>query len=227
MHGLNTLEHQPVKLAAMEGLWETGRGVPATIIGWPDTEAETNRYEIAIPKFGSLYLTHSWDGEVKGLKSVPRADRPYVPVVFFAFRVMVGIGLLLLAVALTGGFLRWRRRLYDTRWFQLAAMGVMPLGFIAVLAGWTVTETGRQPYIVYGLLRTADAASPVTTGAVSASLALFVIVYNMLLLAFFWYGARMVLRGPGKPEGPARPGIDLAGPSTVGAPAGALPQTGG
>ena len=123
-----------------------------------------------------------------------------MPIVFFAFRIMVGIGLLLLATAVTGAILRWRGQLYDTRWFQLAAMAAAPLGFIAVLAGWTVTETGRQPFVVYGLVRTAAAAAPVAAGAVSASLILFVLVYNLLLLTFLWFGARLVLKGPGLPD---------------------------
>jgi cytochrome d ubiquinol oxidase subunit I len=185
--------------------------------------AETNRYEIAIPHVGSLYLTHSWNGEVQGLKAVPRADRPYVPIVFFAFRIMVGVGLLLLATAVTGAILRWRGRLYDTRWFQFAAMAAAPLGFIAVLAGWAVTETGRQPFVVYGLVRTASAAAPVAAGSVSASLILFFLVYNLLLLTFLWFGVRLALNGPGLPEtgGPRsiRPGLDRAGPTVFGAAA--------
>ncbi len=220
--GRNTLQYQPTKLAAMEGLWDSGRGVPATLIGWPDQMAERNLYEVAIPHVGSLYLTHSWNGAVAGLKAVPAADRPYVPIVFFAFRVMVGIGLLLLCVAVTGAALRRRGRLFTTRWFQIACMGAMPLGFIAVLAGWTVTETGRQPFVVYGHLRTVDAIAPVATGAVLASLLFFVVLYNILLLAFFWYGALTVLRGPerGPPTEPnsLRPGLERAAPALAGGP---------
>jgi cytochrome bd ubiquinol oxidase subunit I len=223
LHGLNTEKYQPTKLAAMEGLWESGRGVSAILLAWPDMAAETNRYEIAVPHVGSVYLTHSWNGEVQGLKAVPRDDRPYVPIVFFAFRIMVGIGLLLLATAVTGAILRWRGRLYDTRWFQIAAMAAAPLGFIAVLAGWAVTETGRQPFVVYGLVRTAAAAAPVAAGAVSASLILFFLVYNLLLLTFLWFGVRLVLNGPGLPDegGPRsiRPGLDRAGPTVVGSAA--------
>ncbi|HEY0104877.1 MAG TPA: cytochrome ubiquinol oxidase subunit I, partial [Rhizomicrobium sp.] len=142
LHGLNTRAYQPTKLAAMEGLWDSGRGVDATLIAWPDMALQKNLYEIAVPKLGSLYLTHSWNGYVQGLKAVPAADRPYVPIVFFAFRIMVGIGLLLIATAVIGAFLRWRGLLYATRWFQLLAMAATPLGFVAVLAGWTVTEVG-------------------------------------------------------------------------------------
>ena len=142
--GRNTLQYQPTKLAAMEGLWDSGNGAAATIVGWPDMRAERNLYEIAIPHAASIYLTHSWNGFVQGLKAVPAANRPYVPIVFFAFRVMVGIGLVLLVVALAGGVLRWRGRLYDARWFQLVCMGATPLGFLAIVSGWTVTETGRS-----------------------------------------------------------------------------------
>src|SRR5258707_15618905 len=135
LHGLNTLEHQPAKLAAMEGLWDGGRGVPASIIGWPDQAAERNIAEIAIPRVGSLYLTHSWDGAVKGLKDFPADQRPPVAIVYFAFRIMVGIGLLMLAIVATGWLLRWRGKFYDTVWYLKGLQWTMPLGFIAVIAG--------------------------------------------------------------------------------------------
>jgi len=226
MHGRNTLVHQPTKLAAMEGLWDTTRGAPMTLIAWPDMEEERNLFAIEVPHVASLYLTHSWDGEVQGLKAVPREDRPYVPLVFFAFRIMAGIGMILLATAVTGAVLRWRRQLYDTRWFLILAMATAPLGFIAVLAGWTTTETGRQPWVVYGLLRTADAVAPVTAPAVTLSLAIFFVLYNLLLAAFLWFAGRIVIRGPGDTTGPApeqiRPGLDRSSPALVGsAPAAA------
>jgi cytochrome d ubiquinol oxidase subunit I len=209
-HGLNTGEYQPMKLAAIEARWETARHVPLTLFAWPDVVQERNLFALDIPELGSLILTHSLDGEVKGLKEVAPADRPYVPLPFFAFRLMVGIGLALLAVALAGLYLRWRGRLYDTRWFSILCAFTSPLGFIAILAGWTVTETGRQPYVVYGYLRTADVVAPVAAGAVSASLALFVLVYIVLLAAFFAYAARLVFAGPrggAEPSSP-RPGAD-------------------
>jgi len=196
MHGLNTRQHQPAKLAAMEGLWDTQRNVPAAIFAWPDMAAEKNLYEISIPHLASLYLTHSWDGEVQGLKATPPQDRPYVPIVFFAFRIMVGVGMVLLGLAVTGVVLRWKGRLYEARWFHYVAVLATPLGFIGVLAGWTVTETGRQPYVVYGLLRTADAASPVAPAAIATSLAGFIIIYALLFLGFLWFALRMVLKGP-------------------------------
>jgi cytochrome bd ubiquinol oxidase subunit I len=194
--GLNTKQYQPAKLAAMEGLWDTERDVPMTVVAWPDMGAERNLYEISIPHLASLYLTHSWDGEVQGLKATPPANRPYVPIVFFAFRVMVGIGVLLLGLAITGAVLRWRGRLYDARWFYYAAFGATPLGFVAVLAGWTVTETGRQPFVVYGLLRTAEAASPVSPGAITLSLIGFLLIYALLFAGFLWFAARLIFKGP-------------------------------
>ena len=220
-HGLNTLHYQPMKLAAIEARWETGRRVPLTLFAWPNMSEERNDYALDVPELGSLILTHEWDGEVKGLKEVPPDERPYAPLPFFAFRLMVGIGVALLGIALVGVYLRWRGRLYDTRWFAVITAFSSPLSFIAVLAGWTVTETGRQPYIVYGLLKTADAAAPVAAGAVSTSLALFVVVYLVLLLAFFWYAARLVLRGPHGEDGShppeaTRPGVDSAPSRLVG-----------
>jgi cytochrome bd ubiquinol oxidase subunit I len=212
-HGLNTLRYQPMKLAAIEARWETGRRVPLTLFAWPDVEHERNDYALDLPALGSLILTHSWDGEVKGLKEVPPADRAYVPLPFFAFRLMVGIGVVLLVLALTGLVLRSRGRLYDTRWFAMVCAFSSPLSFIAILAGWTVTETGRQPYLVYGLMRTTEGVAPVAPMAVSASLLVFVLVYLVLLCAFFWYAARLVFAGPEEAEPAAaalRPGLDAA-----------------
>lgn len=194
-HGLNTERYQPTKLAAMEGLWDTQMNVPAAIFAWPDIAAEKNLYEISIPHLASLYLTHSWSGEVQGLKAAPPQDRPYVPIVFFAFRIMAGIGIVLLGLAIAGAVLRFKRRLYDARWFHCAALAATPLGFIAVLAGWTVTETGRQPFVVYGLLRTADAASPVAPSAITATLIGFVIIYAVLFAMFLWFAARLIFKG--------------------------------
>ncbi len=215
MHGRNTLEYQPIKVAAMEGDWDTMRGQPLVIFAWPDMAAQSNKYELAIPKLGSLILTHSWDGLVKGLKAVPPADQPPVPYVFYAFRLMVGIGVLMFLIALAGLVLRLFRRLYAARWFAAICAFSSPLPFLAILCGWTVTEVGRQPYVVYGYLRTADAVSPLPPNTVVTSLVLFFIVYSLLLLAFFWYAGRLVLRGP-EIEEPAehpmavRPGKDSA-----------------
>jgi cytochrome d ubiquinol oxidase subunit I len=195
-HGLNTRKYQPMKLAAIEARWETGRRVPITVLAWPDPKAERNEYAIEIPWLGSLILTHSLDGEVKGLKEVPASERPPVLPVFLAFRIMVGCGILLFGVAFVGLFLRWRGKLYTTRWYQYACMASVPLGFIATLAGWTVTEVGRQPYVVYGHLLTTQAVSPIAGGAVAGSIAVALVLYNLLLLSFFWYAGRLAWQGP-------------------------------
>ena len=197
LHGLNTFEHQPAKVAAMEGHWETRRGAPLYLFALPDPAAETNHFEVAIPKLGSWILTHELDGVVPGLKEWPPEDRPYVPLVFFAFRLMVGIGLLMLAVAVCSGALRLRGRLYEARWFLRLSLACLPIGFVAMLAGWVTTESGRQPWVVYGLMRTADAVTPALTGgAVATSLAAFAIVYALIFPAGVYYMVRLVQRGP-------------------------------
>ncbi len=180
LHGLNTLEHQPVKVSAMEGLWETQRGAPLKLFGWPDQQAEVTRYAVEIPKLSSLILTHSLDGEVKGLKEWPPEERPPVAWVFWSFRVMVGIGVLMIMTGAAALVLYLRKRLFDTRWFQFWCMALTPVGFVAVLAGWFVTEIGRQPYAVYNLLRTQEAVSPVTGSPVALSLAAFVVTYGFV-----------------------------------------------
>lgn len=196
-HGLNTLEHQPVKLAAIEAHWETGRRVPLVLFALPDERSETNRYAIQVPLVGSLILTHDANGEVRGLKDWPRDQRPPVAIPFFAFRVMVGIGLLMLAVVVASWWLRWRGRLYDSRWFLRACEAMAPLGFVAVLAGWTTTEVGRQPWTVYGLLRTADSVSPSLSGSdVLISLIGYMIAYLVIFPAGLLIMARFVRKGP-------------------------------
>jgi cytochrome d ubiquinol oxidase subunit I len=212
LHGLNVREHQPAKLAAIEARWETARGVPLTLIAWPDVRAETNRYALEVPHLGSLILAHSWDGEVRGLKDFAPDDRPPVVPVFFAFRLMVGIGLLLLAQALVGLVL-WRRgRLDASRWFLRGCALMTPAGFLAVLCGWYTAEIGRQPWVVYGLLRTRDAFSGVEYGSVLASLITFVVVYAIVFGFGIWYIVKLLRRGPvaAPPKGgttrtPARP----------------------
>lgn len=219
-HGRNTLAEQPTKLAAMEGLWDTTAGAPMTLFAWPDMDEARNLYAIEIPHIASLYLTHSWNGEVEGLKAVPRENWPYVPVVFFAFRIMVGIGLVLLGTAITGAVLRWRGRLFETRWYLFVLLATAPLGFIAVLAGWTTTEAGRQPWVVYGEMRTADAVAPVSAHAVTATLLIFFVLYNVLLLAYLWFAGRIALKGPIARGGPAprriKPGIERSGVTLAG-----------
>ncbi|HET7261648.1 MAG TPA: cytochrome ubiquinol oxidase subunit I [Casimicrobiaceae bacterium] len=197
LHGLNTLDHQPVKVAAMEGLWNTEARAPAVLFAIPDQAAERNRAEIAIPGLASLYLEHSLDGVVKGLKSVPAQDRPPVAPVFFAFRAMVGLGLLMLATAWWGLWLRFRRRLFDTPAYLRVCAAMAPAGFIAVIAGWIVTEVGRQPWVVYGLLRTHDAVTPSLTGGdVVISLVLYIAVYAIVFGAGLMYMLRLAKAGP-------------------------------
>jgi cytochrome d ubiquinol oxidase subunit I len=219
LHGLNTLKHQPAKVAAMEGLWETQRGAPLVLFGMPDQQEETTKYAIEIPKLSSLILTHDLDGEVKGLKEWPPEDRPPVAVVFWSFRLMVGVGMLMIATGVVAIVLYFRKRLFDTRWFQYWCMALTPSGFIAVLAGWFVTEVGRQPWIVHGLMRTSDATSPVMGTSIAISLTAFVIVYGFVFGAGSFYILKLIGKGPeGEPvaygdHGVEKPPIvtDLAG----------------
>jgi cytochrome bd ubiquinol oxidase subunit I len=197
LHGINTLHHQPLKIAAMEGLWDTQARAPAVLFAIPDEKAEQNRAEVSIPALASLYLGHSTDAVIKGLKEAAPTDRPPVTPVFFAFRIMVGIGLLMLATAYWGLFLRMRGRLHTTRAYHNVCIAMLPAGFVAVLAGWTVTEVGRQPWVVYGLLRTRDAVSPSLTGAdVLTSIALYFIVYLIVFGSGIFYMARLARAGP-------------------------------
>lgn len=211
LHGLNTLAHQPAKLAAIEGHWQNGaagEGVPLILFGLPDMQAEVTRYALAIPRLGSLLLTHSWDGTVPALKDFPREDRPNAAIVFWTFRVMVGLGLLMIALALWGAWLRTRGRLYAQRGFLRLALVLSPAGLVAILAGWYTTEIGRQPWIVHGLMRTADAASPQHSAAqVGFTLALFVVVYGIVFGAGTAYGLRIIAKGPASDEG----GLPLEG----------------
>jgi len=195
-HGLNTRAHQPVKLAAIEGRWETASEAPLNLFAIPNQKAERNDFEVAVPYLGSLILTHDLHGEIKGLKEVPPDRRPPVLIVFFAFRIMVACGMAMLGVAVLGAFLRWRGRLASAHWFHYLCVAATPLGFIAILAGWVVTEVGRQPFVVYGFLLTANAASPVAPPAIASTLLAFFVVFNLLLLGFFWYAGRLVMRGP-------------------------------
>jgi len=199
-HGLNTRDHQPAKLAAIEARWDTQRRVPLTLFAIPSDKAESNSFAIEVPWLGSLILTHDLDGEVKGLKDFPVDQRPPVAIPFFAFRIMVGCGVLMLGLVLLGGWLRWRGRLYDTPFFLRVVQLAAPLGFVAVIAGWCVTEVGRQPWTVYGLLRTAQSVSPsLTTYDVAISLAGYMLVY---LLTYPW-GLLLMFRSARKGPGPS------------------------
>jgi cytochrome d ubiquinol oxidase subunit I len=196
LHGLNTLKHQPQKLAAMEGIWESGPGQPAILFALPDERLEKNHAEVGIPKLGSYYLTHDWDGHVKGLKDFPKEDRPPVVITFFAFRVMVGMWVVMLALTLWAWGLRLRGTLYRSPAFLRTATRAIPAGYVAVTAGWFTTEVGRQPWVVYGHLRTAEAVTPTLTGGdVALSLLAYVVVYAIIFGAGFYYLVRLVQRG--------------------------------
>ncbi len=201
LHGLNTRDHQPAKLAAMEGLWETTHGAPLVLFAWPDVEAGKNRHTIEIPRLASLIVTHDFNGKIMGLNDVPRSERPYVPMVFFSFRVMVGMGLLMLATTFSGLVLMRRKRLEDSRWFLRLACCAAPAGLAATIAGWCVTETGRQPWVIYGLVKTADIVSPLHA-AQSADFILYVaIAYAGILAACGRYLLRVFRRGPAGADG--------------------------
>src|SRR5262245_57853768 len=197
-HGLNTREHQPAKLATIEARWDTERRVPLTLFAIPNDAAESNSFAIDVPWLGSLILTHELDGEVKGLKDFPADQRPPVAIPFFAFRIMVGCAVLMLGLVLLGGWLRWRGRLYDSPLFLGLAQFAAPLGFVAVIAGWCVTEVGRQPWTVYGLLRTAESVSPSLTGLdVAISLAGYMLVYLLIYPWGLFLVLRIIRKGPG------------------------------
>jgi cytochrome d ubiquinol oxidase subunit I len=199
-HGLNTLEHQPAKVAAMEGIWETKQGAPLKLFGWPDQEEEKTKYAIEIPKLSSLILTHDFNGEVKGLKEWPKQERPPVAWIFWSFRIMVGMGVLMIFTGISAAILFLRKKLFSKRWFQLWCMAMIPSGFVAVLAGWFVTEIGRQPYIIYCVMRTAEAVSPVIGFQVALSLLAFIFSYVFVFGAGSYYIIRLIAKGPGDSE---------------------------
>jgi len=200
MHGLNTLKYQPAKLAAMEGIWETQAGVPAVLFAIPDQATQSNKYEIAIPKLASFYLTHDWNGEVKGIKDF--AEHPPVGPVFWAFRIMVGVGLLMLAVSWFASYeLKFKNSLSKRTAMVLVAMTFA--GWVALVSGWYVTEIGRQPWLVYGVLTTAQAASQVPAGNIALSLAMYLTLYAALLSAYVsvvFYLAKKAVSGGEEPH---------------------------
>lgn len=202
-HGLNTLEHQPVKVMAMEGHYDSHPdGAPLILFGIPNSAEKRVDYAIEIPKASSLILKHDLDAPMKGLDTVADADEPPVGIVFWAFRIMVGLGMAMVGIGLWSLFARTRRRLYDTRWLHRAAVAMGPSGFVAVLAGWVTTEVGRQPFTIYGLLRTADSASPLDAPAVAASLVAFVVVYFAVFGMGIWYLLRLMKKPPEAHEKP-------------------------
>jgi len=218
LHGLNVREHQPVKLAAMEAHWRSeppGHGVPLVLFAVPNEREERNDYEIAIPKLGSLILTHTLDGDIQPLTAVPADERPPVAPVFYAFRVMVGLGMAMLLLALASLWAWKRKALFESRWLLEGWRLMAPSGFVALLAGWYVVEIGRQPYVVYGFLRTADAVSPnIVAAAVLSSLVVYATAYAFVFGAGIWYLQKLLRKGPvrqppkdteGGEKTPARP----------------------
>ena len=223
MHGLNTREHQPAKLAAIEGRYDTASPAPLTLFGVPNAKAERMDYAIELPWLGSLILTHSLSGEIRGLKDFPADQRPPVGPVFCAFRIMVGIGLAMLGVIGLAWWLRLRGKLYQSGWFLLLCQWAAPLGFVAVLAGWTTTEIGRQPWTIYGLMRTANSVSPSLTGPdVLWSLLAYMGVYLLMFPAGIAVMARTVRLGPreeamaAKPTEGLQPRAPIAGTPVIG-----------
>ncbi|MGB3810357.1 MAG: cytochrome ubiquinol oxidase subunit I [Parvibaculum sp.] len=213
-HGLNVLEHQPVKVAAMEANWERQARAPIIFFAIPDAEHEKNHFEIGIPGLASLILTHSMNGIVPGLKDVAKEDRPPVGIVFWSFRVMVALGLLFLLIGAWSAWSRWRGKLDTDKWLMRLAAATTPAGIVAILAGWYVAEVGRQPFTVYGQLRTSDSiSSVVNASAVTTSLAIFLIVYGGLFGAYLYYFTKIIRVGPkpfdAEPEAMqgARPGL--------------------
>jgi len=196
MHGLNTAEHQPAKVAAIEAHWDGSKPAALVLFAIPNEREERNDFEISIPKIASFLITHDEDGLFRGLKDFAPQDRPPVAAPFFAFRAMVGLGVVMIAIGFVGAYLWLRGRLFDTRWYLTPVQYSWPLGFIAILAGWWVTETGRQPWIATGILRTADAASPVAFGAVLFTLVLFVAVYTAVFSMGIYYINRLIEKGP-------------------------------
>ncbi len=210
LHGLNTLDHQPAKVMAMEGHFESyEKGAPLILIGHPDRGAEKTHVLIEVPKLSSIILKHDPDAPLAGLKTIPKSDRPPAEIVFWSFRIMVGLGLLMFALGLWSLLARARKRLYDWRWLHRFALAMGPAGFVAVIAGWVTTEVGRQPWVIYGLLRTKDAVSPIASPGVTGSLIAFVLVYFAVFGAGTWYILRLMAKAPeegeeGEPRAPIR-----------------------
>jgi cytochrome d ubiquinol oxidase subunit I len=213
LHGLNTLEHQPAKVMAMEGHFDSHpHGAPLILFGIPDQAAKTVRYAVEIPNLSSLILKHEWDAPLAGLDTIPDDQEPPVEIVFWSFRVMVGLGFLMFALGLFSLVARARRKLHDWKWLHRLALAMGPSGFVAVIAGWITTEVGRQPWVIYGLMRTRDAVSPIAAPGVTGSLIAFVIVYFAVFSAGTWYILRLMKHPPHEAEeAPARSPIRSAG----------------
>jgi len=198
LHGLNTLKYQPAKIAAIEGHWENkpGEATPLLLFGWPDMEQERTRYAVGIPALGSLILTHSLDKQVPALKSFAKEDRPPAAIVFWSFRIMAGLGMLMMLLGGISLWLRYRNRLYTSRRFLRFTLWMGPSGLIAILAGWVTTEVGRQPWVIYQVMRTKDAVSAHSDLQMTISLAVFFIVYMSVFGVGYSYMVRLIKKGP-------------------------------
>lgn len=197
MSGTRVFKDQPIKTAAMEGVWNTQKGAPFVVFAIPDKDQQKNLYAITIPHMASVLNTRHWNGEMRGLKTVAKEDQPPVAIVFFAFRIMVGLGLLMLLLTLIAFYLRRKKRLLSTQWFLKASVMSAPLGFLALWCGWITAEEGRQPWVVYNILRTSDASSLVNPHDVFISLILIIIVYGIIFgFFYFFFLHKMIKKGP-------------------------------
>jgi cytochrome d ubiquinol oxidase subunit I len=195
--GLEVHKHQPLKTAAMEGVWDTQKGAPLVLFAYPSESQEKNLFAIEIPKLASLINTHSLDGELVGLKSVPEKDRPVVPVVFYSFRIMVGIGLLMVLIGVLGTALLFKQKIYNHKWFMGLCTLATPLGFVAIITGWFTAEFGRQPWVVYDILRTQYSVSDINFWEVFISLGSILIVYFIIFGYFYFkYLFKIIKSGP-------------------------------
>lgn len=218
--GLKVAKYQPTKVAAMEAHWDGNESpVSFVLFAWPNEETESNDFAITIPHVASMLITRTWDGKFPGLTDVPADDRPPVAPVFFSFRIMVGLGLIMLATVVVGALLWWRNRLFSTGLFLRTVSYMWPIGFLAVLAGWYTTEIGRQPWVVHGILRTADAMSPVPGGSVAVTLTMFVLVYGIVFSFGIYYISRLLKRGP-EPTGEGSEGSSSRRPMSFAQDAG-------
>ena len=220
LHGLNTLEHQPAKVMAMEGHYQSHpHGAPLILFGIPDQDAAVVRHGIEVPKLSSLILKHDLNAPLAGLDTVPREHWPPVPIVFWSFRVMVGLGFAMVAIGMWSLYARWRKRLFDVRALHRAAMAMGPAGFVAVLAGWITTEVGRQPFTVYGHLTTAQSVSPLAAPAIAGSLVAFIVVYFVVFGAGVFYMLRLMRNPPQNVETEPIEGLPLRSAGITPAPA--------
>jgi cytochrome bd ubiquinol oxidase subunit I len=214
-------QYQPAKFAAIEARWQTEQPASEVLIGLPDPRARKNLFALVVPKLGSFIASGTWDSREVGLDAFPVRDRPPVVIPFFTFRIMVGMGLIMLAVSWLGVLLLWRGRLERSRWFLWAAFASFPSGFVAVLCGWFTAEVGRQPWVIYGLLRTRDAVTPsLTTGRVAVSLAAYVAVYAIIYAFGLFYIYRLLRDRPAD-EAAGHDGLTPGRPAAVALPSGA------